>query len=149
VNGQVDADAVNFFAKFMDLMIWLSFQKEGATNPAPAMASPSPSTSDEERVWRDVVQAIDRNMFTAISTSFSLSGNVHPNLDIPPDMIRMDDDDADRRRDKAQSPQITAPSPASAPPLHAEPHSDQQAEPLPTPVSIKLTTSITKALQMI
>ena len=148
MNGQVDTGAVNFFAKFLDLMIWLSFQKEGTTNPAPTITWPSTSTSsDEERVWRDVVQAIDRNMLTASSTSFSLSGDVHMIMDLPSNLITMDDDASDGSNDEAHTPQITDPSPA--PPLGTERSWDQQAEPLRTHVSIRLMATTINALQMI
>ena len=92
MNGQTDAAAVDFLAKFTDLVIWLSFQKEGATNPASTRGTSLPSdSSTEEAVWLDVTHALDSYMLMAMSTSFILSKHVRPAVDLPGNLVSIDD----------------------------------------------------------
>ena len=92
MNGQTDAAAVDFLAKFTDLVIWLSFQKEGAANPASTQGTSSPSdSSTEEAVWLDVARALDSYVLLAMSTSFTLSKKVRPAIDLPGNLVSIDD----------------------------------------------------------
>lgn len=94
MNGQVDAAAVDFSAKFMDLVIWLSFQKEGATNPASIQgASSFDGSATEETVWLNVARTLDCDMLSAMSTSFTLSKHVRPAIDLPDNLETIDDKD--------------------------------------------------------
>ena len=119
MNGQTDAAAVDFLAKFTDLVIWLSFQKEGATNPASTRGTSSPSdSSTEEAVWLDVAHALDGYMLMAMSTSFTLSKHVRPAVDLPGNLVSIDDS-------AGALPEL-APSAAAASPIQ-----DTQRSPTP------------------
>jgi len=80
----------------MDLMIWLAFQKEGATNPKSSI-SPTPSSSaedDENGVWLEVIRTLDTNMLSAMSSSFKWTNRAPPIVqDLPSQMIRMEADE--------------------------------------------------------
>jgi hypothetical protein len=146
----MDSAAVDFFANFMDLMIWLSFQKEGTTSPTSTMSATSSSDPpSKERVWLDVVRALDSNRSLAMLTSFTLSGNVHPTMDLPSDMINMEED-ADPLPEKGQLPTIPGPSQnAGGSSPHAKSGTDNQVQHLPNPLHADFTTGLTKNHEMI
>jgi hypothetical protein len=94
----------------MDLIIWLAFQKEGATHPKSSI-SPSSSAEDDERVWLEVVQTLDTNMLSAMSSSFKWTNTVPPILqDLPSQMVRME---ADAEADADSDPEHCGPASTS------------------------------------
>jgi hypothetical protein len=140
VNGQVDAAAVNFSAKFMDLVIWLSFQKEGATNPAAIQgASSFDDSAAEETVWLNVARALDSDMVSAMSTSFTMSKHVRPAIDLPDNLEKIDDD-------AAVLPEVAPSNPATGPEqgalrLSAPPNGTERSATTPPPPAISLPPS--------